>query len=381
MTVEALFYRRLIGSWKQKLKVWQLIVDWTIALYIVVPILGVFIYNYVALWTNASPWVEFIPLLAINIAYFLNACRGDLHYFMEEGDQLFLLQQTKWITGLRRRGVVYSVLSAALATDILTLLLLPIMLHQFGWSLIQVFFCALFSFLCKLYLSIFKQQLDHRYVGIRRFIYIALMYIAFALIFLNMIHYLVDIPIVLAIICLLLIYPLVRLLQNKVTDVSHFLSDIQRAQKELEKSRSFALGQAGIKKKAWYVPTSPLIFRKSSRLFKRRTTINIISENVFKIFFRKWSLVRMYMQYTVVISIAIAAVPMLWLKILLWILGLFLLMYWLKSYWKDVLESAYYQLMKFPFGTLYRAEGRTIWMLVAPAYSIVTVVGLASILI
>lgn len=381
MTIDALFRRRLISNWKQRMAAWRLVVDWTIALYFVIPILGIIIYNYIALWTQSAAWASFIPLVAIYFLFFLNTCRGELQYFLEEGDQLFLRQRSKWIIGLRKRGVTYSLLKSALVTDLLAYAMLPLLLYEFNWSVMQVFVCALFSFICKLYTIILRQNIENNTTRFRRFFYQLLLYMALALVFFSAMVYLTDRPLILSAICMAAIYPLYRFMQEMTVDQQYFAAEIQREQRAIEKSRSFAMGQAGIKRKGWYTPTKPLIFRKSTRFFKQRTAVNIIAESAFKSFFRRWSLVQLYLQYTVLICIAILVSTPVWLKVLVWFLGIALLVYWLKSYWKEVLDSAYYKLLKFSFGTLMKAEEKTLLMLILPSYTLVTAVSVLTIIL
>lgn len=85
-------------------------VDWTVALYFIVPAVGFSIYFYLSLWRETPTWPALIPAWAWLALLYVITGLGGIRQFVEEADVLFLLQKPDWIQRLRRFGLIYSVI-------------------------------------------------------------------------------------------------------------------------------------------------------------------------------------------------------------------------------------------------------------------------------
>ncbi|PJO45591.1 ABC transporter permease [Lysinibacillus xylanilyticus] len=98
------------------------IIDWTVALYVVVPaiIIGFFLYKDFILNISSS-WVIHIPLVFIIVLLFLITRIETIRTYLQRADRLFLIQNRKQMVRLKRAGLYWSLskhlilLSSALA--------------------------------------------------------------------------------------------------------------------------------------------------------------------------------------------------------------------------------------------------------------------------
>ena len=142
-TVNAVFFRRMTDDWKFQYQVFRMAVDWTIALYIVAPLILIGAYHYYTWWQITPDWLLNIPFGWALIPLFLYAWTGSLRLFFLEADLLFFIHDRRWSQGLIRRGTAYSLL-----------------LHLF-WTLVAFFLVApffsysLFAFSLFIWTSVF----------------------------------------------------------------------------------------------------------------------------------------------------------------------------------------------------------------------------------
>lgn len=375
--VNSLFYTRLMNEWKYQYHVWRLALDWTVMIYLIVPALCVAGYHYLQWWIAPPAWFVWIPSAGVLFVFFIHACRGVLRLFVEEADQLILRQRKLWMRGLRWRGICYSVGLFTLSTISITLLLLPIMHIQLKWNAIQIVAVFTFTLSCKVMFSQSKRWMELRYRGIFRVLVRAAGYVALYLFFMSISITLIDRSIVLLVISAALLLLSIRLLRLTMEHDSGFVMDVKREQKQKQRFLALVLGQAGVvEQKRWFNLEAPLIFRQSNRFYKQRTAVNILSELGVKTFFRKGSLVTIYLQFISLITAAITLSPPLWLKCTIWIAGVILLSVWLHSYWNDLKSSPLFKLYKWSFSTLLDAGRRVVFLLALPAFAAITVFSL-----
>ncbi|MEM5818464.1 MAG: ABC transporter permease, partial [Desulfitobacterium hafniense] len=130
--VHRLFRHRLFADWKFQYSIWKLVVDWIVALYIVIPGLALFLDTYVD-WWQEPPSLFFALPLTILLPIVVVFCRsGTLRIFVEEADQLFLFQHRSWLKGLVAYSIAFQILANLLITGLLAFLCAPCLLavHQ-----------------------------------------------------------------------------------------------------------------------------------------------------------------------------------------------------------------------------------------------------------
>lgn len=113
MNGRSLFFRRWLDFYRYQFKVLHAVIDWTVALYIVLPALAFVIYQYVE-WTNGNgllyEWSERVEWRWLYAVGILIVCTGSIHTFLLEADQVFLLQKKAIIRQMKQYALVYSLL-------------------------------------------------------------------------------------------------------------------------------------------------------------------------------------------------------------------------------------------------------------------------------
>lgn len=114
--IDVVFKRRITDDLKLQLRVFRLVIDWTIALYILTPLLLIGLYHYYTWWQDVPSWVLPIPFELALVLLFLFCWLGRIRLFFQEADLLFLIHDEKWSRGLIKRGISFSFLSHFFST-------------------------------------------------------------------------------------------------------------------------------------------------------------------------------------------------------------------------------------------------------------------------
>src|SRR5665648_842969 len=117
MTVARLLLLRIVSDWKYQYQVFRTAVDWIVAIYIVIPFSYIFIDFYLSVWREVPGWLFSIPLNALIGLIVVFIWSGTVRIFLEDADQLFLLQRKEWISRIIKYSLGYSVASNLLATS------------------------------------------------------------------------------------------------------------------------------------------------------------------------------------------------------------------------------------------------------------------------
>src|SRR5690554_3586582 len=106
INIHLLFWQRLRSNWKFQYSILKMVMDWVVALYIIIPGLALFLHTYRGWWQEPPSLFYILPLESLWLIFMIICWSGILRVYVEEGDQLFLYQYTTWHRGL----VVYSIL-------------------------------------------------------------------------------------------------------------------------------------------------------------------------------------------------------------------------------------------------------------------------------
>jgi ABC-2 type transport system permease protein len=116
MTPKRLFWRRLLSEWRLKRTAWSTTIDWTVALYIIIPGLIIATVSYIRLWNQLPTWAVGLPTAIPLLLISLYTWTGTIRLFLEEPDQLFLLQHREWTLQIMSCGIGYSAVCSLLTT-------------------------------------------------------------------------------------------------------------------------------------------------------------------------------------------------------------------------------------------------------------------------
>ncbi|MEC1680491.1 ABC transporter permease [Bacillus mojavensis] len=290
MKGRSLFIRRWLDFYRYQFKVLHAVIDWTVALYIVLPALAFVIYQYVE-WANGSgllyEWSERVEWRWLYAVGILIVCTGSIHTFLLEADQVFLLQKKAIIRQMKQYALVYSLLFTLAKWLLLFFLLLPFIIDSVRVTISESASLLIYTFgLHTVFLSL-KQERIRKPRSIWRqitdfFLKVVLFACSFLMITFTEWHLLSLVGV------MFFIFAYIRSLK-KTASFSAFEAEVL----EERKIRLTLAGLVMMTSQDVRMPRvkdrmrrKPLLFRNSKRIFKKRTTYTIYKELFFKVMLR-----------------------------------------------------------------------------------------------
>ncbi|PYI50716.1 ABC transporter permease [Paenibacillus flagellatus] len=362
-----LFVRRLRSEWRFQYRVWKMAVDWTVALYIVIPALAVAAYQYASWWRVAPGWAEGVPLPVWLAAVYVLTGFGGVRLFLEEADQLFLIRNASWMNRLKRSGIAYSLavrtIGSAAAAAAAAPFLVRVHEYETGRLLllgVLAVFAGTHSVLARRLLELTLPRFAGGGASVLAYAALGALFVAAAMPGAAWWQ-----PLALA---ALLAGSTAWLAKVRLRLAGTFYRD---AAYEYERRMRFAallLAQVAPRPSKLLRRRTPLLFRGSRKLFRRRTPDRVLAETIVKSFFRSGTQLKLYIQFAFAVCFGIAAMPVAakWL----FALGISLLMaYWVKQYGKEVTASSFVKLFPWKDEDRLRAIGRATPLLFMPAFA------------
>jgi len=366
MSVTRLLLLRIVSDWKYQYQVFRTAVDWIVAIYIVIPFSYIFIDFYLSMWRTIPGWLFSIPLNALIGIILVFIWSGPVRIFLEDADQLFLLQRKIWINRIIKYSLSYSVGSNLLSTSFLLIILAPILLLRFRFSPAKIIWLTFLIVEFKTCIGIVKQLVELRFKGwtqhiIRIVLFlITIVYLRESVVFLlNQwdLFYLLELSLLVALILLLTLRMNLR---------GAFSEDIFR-----EKNVKLRLAKVMLQNMGTYVRKPrfsrkrPLLFRNSNLLFKKRNSVNVLVEICLKAVLRNEGDVGFYLQI-VGIYLGIIAVFPGYFKWLLWIVLSIMLTNVVRISWLEVINAPFVCLFPWLPETKIAAGRKAIFLMALP---------------
>ncbi|MEC1586809.1 ABC transporter permease [Bacillus spizizenii] len=316
MNGRTLFFRRLFDYYRYQFKVFHAVIDWTVALYIVLPALAFVIYQYIDLMNGRGLFYEWSEMMEWRWLYavcVLIVCTGSIHTFLMEADKVFLLQKKEIIYQLKQYALMYSFLVTLAKWLLLFFIVLPFISH-ITLAESTALLCYLFG-LHTAFLALKQDRIRKPRSISRRIAEILFRAVLFSgsavLIVFTEWRLLALIGI------LFLIFAFVRG-WKKTALFSAFEAEVT----EEKKSRLALAGlvmmmsqEAGIPKVKDRLRRKPLLYRNSKRIFKRRTILTGYKELFFKVTLRNGEYARQMYMLLSAFTVLIFVSPI-WLKLI-----------------------------------------------------------------
>ncbi|AEP87850.1 ABC transporter permease [Bacillus spizizenii] len=316
MNGRTLFFRRLFDYYRYQFKVFHAVIDWTVALYIVLPALAFVIYQYIDLMNGRGlfyKWSEMMEWRWLYAVCVLIVCTGSIHTFLMEADKVFLLQKKEIIYQLKQYALMYSFLVTLAKWLLLFFIVLPFISH-ITLAESTALLCYLFG-LHTTFLALKQDRIRKPRSISRRIAEILFRAVLFSgsavLIVFTEWRLLALIGI------LFLIFAFVRG-WKKTALFSAFEAEVT----EEKKSRLALAGlvmmmsqEAGIPKVKDRLRRKPLLYRNSKRIFKRRTILTGYKELFFKVTLRNGEYARQMYMLLSAFTVLIFVSPI-WLKLI-----------------------------------------------------------------
>lgn len=349
--------RRIRSDVRFQYRAWRMAIDWTVALYIVAPALLIAGYHYLSWWREPPIWLDNIPYSIIQAYLFIIAVNGTVRYYIEEADQLFLVQRQGWFRRVMGTGAAYSLMVHVLWVALSGLLLYPLLHNGYGVGAAEAASLFMLTYLFKVHLMLGKQWLSMRFSGWRGFAVRLVLLPVFGALFGVILAAASYSALTAAGTALVLAATLLWLVPARLRMKGAFYHDIRRERQEKMKVAAMLLSQAGIKapKKSKAPRKGPLLFPRSGRLFRTRSQENVLAESVIKAVFRSGSKLQFYGYALLAYTTAIAVCPQGAYRYAVGLAVAALLAWMGKSFAKEALAEAYVSLFPWKDGVRYEA--------------------------
>ncbi|PLR79111.1 hypothetical protein CU633_01705 [Bacillus sp. V3-13] len=341
MSSGKLFLRRLIEEWKFQYRVIQSILDWTIMLYLVVPGIVIFAFIYRSWWVEQPEWTGWMPLEAAFLIGYLVTWSGNYRTFVQEADKVFIIKHPTLFLSMKKWAYRYSLVIQALSILIVTFLLLPFFINYYDVTYIQASVFLILFITVNWFVMAIKTKLrkiDSRplRIVVTIVVFVALSWVCqFVFLFWEKHSYVLCLV---TAACLLVISRAMYV--PFLSQTSRF--DQEWADEKIERNKYIQLifqMAPELETPRMTVRKRPWLFRKSKRIFKKRTAENGFIELFIKIFLRNHSYWTIYVQIVSVSSAAILIIPPLWIRSLIGIGFLIMLHSWLGLMWDKITIS------------------------------------------
>ncbi|WP_121663103.1 ABC transporter permease [Metabacillus litoralis] len=333
-----IWWRRLKQDWLYQFNIIRTVFDWTIIVYLLIPFLAFLGITYYSWWNSLPDWLEGVPYEALFLSCFLLCWQGTIRTFMEEADQLTLLQFSKIMTEIRYIGVIYSWILLLLKWLLLFVWLYPLLNHYDDLTFYQLLVTSLFFFSLNLLLTTYKQVVYKfefwKKLIIELVVTCFILILCFAIIF-KPIH-----PLIIGI---ALIFFCLSLWQVKgyQSQIKTFYDDVEKEQRNKVKYIKFmftvnpevTMPQVKKQKKR-----SRILWRNSARIFQKRSPENGVTELFMKSFLRDKGNLLQYFQVISITSAIIFTTPI-WIKWLVTIVFYFFFREWIVLMFKEIVKQ------------------------------------------
>lgn len=341
MRSSQLFFTRLVRSWKYQYHVFKSIADWTVMLYLIIPGVVIFAFIYRSWWHDIPTWIEDIPLILLFFILYFSVWSGNIRTYIEEADKVFLVKKYPLLWKLKKWGYSYSLGFQVLGIGATIFILLPFLrLHyQLGWDEIILF--VLYFGSLKAWIMLVKfyfRKIESRFLKIVIGIVLFILFSWFS----QFVYLLIEKGNLLLVLIgsTVMMVVSIYLSLKSLRKISSLDIEIDMEQERKTSSIQLIFTAAPeIEKPVVTRRKKPLLFRRSKRIFKKRSPITGCIELFLKIFIRNYSYISSYFVLINVTTAAIVIAPPIWIKATIF-LGFLIMMYsWISTVWDKVFHS------------------------------------------
>jgi len=326
------FFNRWKADLRFQFRVFSTVVDWTVALYVVVPGLILLVERYAAWWRGEAAWTAEVPSPLLWTAAFLFAWSGPFRLYLEPADQLFMWQRSDWMKTFILAGLWFGWGKRALESILFLVLMAPFLRYKIDFSLPSLVGIWLFLWQAKACLAIVRRFLAGMggmlLKGLMNGLILGLGGAAFVWIG-NHAH---PFGFYAGAASLAGCWSLLAWLRSRQKGAFFPEIDYERAQRL--RWAALLLQTSGVVHRRLGVRKRPWLFPRSNSLFRRRTASHIVAEAAIKSFLRSGQQMIPYFQFVAVCAFALLVTPPL-LRWGCWILFSFLFFLWGRSVWRE----------------------------------------------
>lgn len=327
-----LFLTRLRKEILYQWGVFRSVVDWTIFLYLFIPVIAIGGYHYYSWWSDIPSWMNGFPLsFMVSLLYFI-CWQGRIRTFLEESDQLFLLQKRSLVVALKKWTRNLYVSGYSIGILFFIGICAPFLLNHYTLSLAEVLGLAVYFISLKALILGWKQYLDGIVSTWKKSLYTILLFLSCWVASTTLVNWSLDSSAIFLYIISVIQWFLFLLNSSKrINRLTTFSTDVDiEKQAKLAYVKSIFAFSEYVEKVPSQKKRSPLFYRKSKRIFKNRNRRKSLQELCIKVFFRNRSYLFQCLQITSITMGALLIIPPIWIKGILFFGFIIILRMWVK---------------------------------------------------
>ncbi|MGW9125282.1 ABC transporter permease [Paenibacillus chitinolyticus] len=377
MTPAKLFKRRLLDDWTYQYRILRTAVDWTVAVYLIVPAL-IFAFIYYSAWLRTPPeWFGYIPASLVAVFLYLFAWSGTVRFFIEEADQLFLVRSEGWMLAIKRRGLLYSLALQALTTVLLAGALLPLLRAESPSGALKLAALFLAVYAAKVNLGLLRQLAALAWAGWKRVVASIALFAAGFLIYWACVQLILADTAAGYLAGPLLLAAAVPLGRRRLRAAGAFHADVQREREARLKLASLML-RGIVEGKKPRQRRVPLLLGRSQRVVRGTGASAVLADSLVKSVLRRPGQWKLYAQLTAVLAFAAWRLPGP-MHVVLWAVAAFVLAYWMKSVARETLGASFFRMFAWSEISKQEALRKASFALAVPGLALIGLVAGGSI--
>lgn len=338
---KSLFRTRLRKEIGYQWGVFKSVVDWTIFLYLFIPALAIGGYHYYIWWSEIPSWVNGFPLSFLIILLYFFCWEGRIRTFLEEADQLFLLQKRYLVVALKKSTRNLYVLGYSVGVLILIGILAPFLFNHYNLSWLDILSVTFYFISLKALVLGWRQSLDDIVSPWKKGFFIVLLFIALGAFTASFITWALEQFALLLLMMGLIQWFLFWINSSKRIDkLTTFSKDVDLEKMlKLKYVRSIFVFSEYVEKTPNQKKRSPFFYRNSKRIYKKRNRQKSLQELFIKAFFRNKTYLFQCLQISSITTIALFVIPPIWIKCIIFLGYIIILRMWIKIVYKRAMSN------------------------------------------
>ncbi|QWC22712.1 ABC transporter permease [Bacillus haikouensis] len=341
MRASTLFKRRLTAEWGYQWGVLKTVLDWTIVVYLVIPVMIAAPFVYADMWEHSGLyWSGRLPFTVLFVLILLVTAGGNFRTYLMEADLLYLLQKKEILVPFKRLGFLYSAAGSVIGVLAAGVITLPLFAGVYGMKAVEVLPLLAAVLAVKLVFMTVKKFTSKGSVIFAVFV---LLTAGAVLMVMNAVPALVGVFSLFTAAAVVFYH-----LKQMPRSDRWFMKEIEIENREKVKYIKLILTYSmEVEKEPVNQRNRPLLmFRGSKRIFKgERSKEDGLLELVVKGFLRR-NYLTLYIQMFLLTMSAVIVLPI-WLKWLVFAGFALFIQSWLKSLFKKMLDSTFFAVVPY----------------------------------
>jgi len=321
--------------------VFKSVVDRTIFLYLFIPALAIGGYHYYIWWSEIPSWVNGFPLTFLFILLYFFCWEGRIRTFLEEADQLFLLQKRYLVVALKKSTRNLYVLGYSVGVLILVGILAPFLFNYYNLSWLEILMVTFYFISLKALILGWKQYLDDIVSAWKKGFFTVLLFVALGAFTFSFVTWALEqFTFLLLMIGLIQWYLFWVKSSKRIYKLTTFSKDVEvENMLKLKYVRNIFVFSEYVEKTPNQKKRSSLFYRNSKRIYNKRNRQKSLQELFIKVLFRNKMYLFQCLQISSITTAALIVIPPIWIKCMIFFGYIIILRMWIKIVYKRTMSN------------------------------------------